>query len=106
VATILTNPPYYCLERFIGRALDCATDKVALLLDNRFVGKPKFSKFYTNGFLRVVYFLQWRLRFGRELYSVCAGHHWAVWDRSFHGAASLEFLPRPRVVSPFTEARK
>lgn len=92
VPSILTNPPYYCLEPFIAKVFQCATQKVALLMDNRFLACRRYQRFYDNGHLKVIYCLQHRLRFRKERHTALWGHHWAVWDMSYCGRPTITLL--------------
>lgn len=102
VPTIVSNLPFGGqLARMVEHALDLATYKVALLMEDRHMERNDVGRFYRNGMLKTIYKLQWKLRFskGGDYGPPCNfGHHWAVWEKSHRGAAVHVAVPRPRTL--------
>jgi len=91
VANVITNPPYLdgLHIRFLMHALDCATDKVALLLPSYIFLGPKMCRLCEETPLKTVYLL------GKRAYTVPEGKTklrkcnmplaWFVWEKGYRG---------------------
>jgi hypothetical protein len=93
VASIVTNPPYVCMLRFVCHAKEIATVKVAMLLPVEFpYGTTRYELFQDRRFpLKAVYVFSSRLSFGCGSHAT-VGHAWYVWDRRHKGEPSLGWI--------------
>ena len=96
VANVVTNPPYKIAEKFARKALDVATNKVALLLKLQFLETPRRKKFIEGSPLARVYVFPSRLTTQRGGVDVSGtglvAFAWFVWRQGYRGAPELGFL--------------
>lgn len=93
---IITNPPFRLAEEFVLHALDCARDKVAMLLKLNFLETTGRKEFFQITPLRTVYVFSNRLSFdkgdtpgkGRGLLA----YAWFVWQKNYQGKPWIEWI--------------
>jgi hypothetical protein len=91
VPTVITNPPYSKKLEFVLHALECATSKVAMLLELRFWQRRAYKPLFDCLPPRTVYGLRRPLRFGNRRAWLWP-HAWFVWEIGWHGKTILEWL--------------
>lgn len=95
VENVVTNPPYKFLDQFAAKALEVATDKVAMLL-------PDFALVGVNRTKDL-----WQAHPPAKLILVTSKmkvlgkvsmfpHVWAVWDTAHHGPTEFEWATVPK----------
>jgi len=91
VPNIVTNPPYSLKIPFIYHALRCATAKVAMLLEVRFLQGVEASKLFRRFPPHTLYVLRRRLTFGDGPSSQW-GHVWYVWHIGWQGETTVQWV--------------
>jgi hypothetical protein len=98
VDNIITNPPYNAAESFVQKAVECTTNKFALLLRLAFLESAKrqstiFSKFPPSKVWvfseRITFYPKDAVRKG----SGTTAYAWFVWDKAHKGSTELGWLP-------------
>lgn len=88
--SIVTNPPYKLLDKFIEVALDSATEQVAFLLAvHALGGKKRTAELWTPHPADHVVFVPRLMHVhgkGSQFF-----HAWVVWDKKAHGGAPTTF---------------
>lgn len=108
-ANIITNPPFNLANRFVLKALELATEKVAMLMKlSFFEGRQRYEKIFAkqppNAALvfssRITFFKSDDLKNLTEMSGGTAAHAWFVWDMKNpvapHGGTITTHIPPNR----------
>jgi hypothetical protein len=93
---IITNPPYRLAEEFVLHALECARDRVAMLLKLNFLESKGRKEFFQRTPLRTVYVFSNRLSFdkgdekGKD--RGLLAYAWFIWEKNYHGKPWIDWI--------------
>jgi len=95
VRHIITNPPYNQVEEFIEHSLECATDKVAMLLRLAFLEGQQRHEKWNRWPLKTVWVFSKRISMypdknhtGHGLYP----YAWFIWDHAHQGPPEIRWI--------------
>jgi hypothetical protein len=97
---IITNPPYLLAKQFAEHALECVSQKVALLLKLNFLEGIKRKSFLENSPLRKVYVFSKRVRFDRgdgksvkkSVQQGLLAFAWFIWEKNYKGEPTIGWI--------------
>lgn len=93
---IITNPPYRLAQKFAEHALDCASEKVALLLKLAFLEGASRYHFFQKFPMKTVYVFSKRLPLTKyaekRKQSSMIPFAWFVWEKGFAGKPTIEWI--------------
>lgn len=96
VNNIITNPPYKLATEFLKHALECADQKIAMLLKIQFLEGAKRYNIFKNSPLKKVYVFSQRLKInkngveGKNGTMFCFA--WFVWDKNYKGEPIVDWI--------------
>ena len=98
---IITNPPFSLAQEFIEKALQVATDKVAIFCKIQLLEGKARKRLFDMGKLKTIYVFRGRvnpLHNGKDTdengkpWSSTMCFAWFVWDNSFRGDPSIRWI--------------
>lgn len=95
---VITNPPFNLAEEFVRKALDVASQKVAMLLKLEFLQANSRLDLFTTTPLKTVYIFSYRVPFHQSGYSepiTNQRYAWYVWEHGHLENPQLEWIGKP-----------
>lgn len=95
---VITNPPFNLAEEFIWKALEVATEKVAMLLKLEFLQAIGRYDLFKGTPLKKVLIFSYRVPFRQSGYEepiTNQRHAWYIWEHGHEGLAEIDFIKKP-----------
>ena len=96
VNNIITNPPYSIAQKFIEHAIECADEKVVMLLKLVFLESVSRKTLFDRNLLRTVYVFRRRLKIYKNgilgKNSGLIAYAWYVWDKNYNGKPVIDWI--------------